>query len=104
MIRTQDGAPGPMRSPAFRPRVEPLELRDTPTVLFTESFESPAPPGTPAGWSAWSSTGDGYITSRLAASTGTASLASLGTTATTSRFYQTATQPADNAVSVRVRT
>jgi hypothetical protein len=93
-----------MRSPAFRPRVEPLETRDTPSVLFTESFESPPVPATPAGWSAWSSNGNGYITSRLAASTGTASLASLGTTATTSRFYQAAPQPADNAVSVRVRT
>lgn len=93
-----------MRSPAFRPRVESLELRDTPSVVLIDSFETTPPPTVPAGWTGWSNTNDGYITTRLAASTGTTSLASLGSTATTSRFFQTATQPADNGVSVRVRT
>ena len=92
-----------MRSPAFRPGVEPLELRDTPTIVFADSFESP-PPAIPAGWSGWSSTGDGYVTTRLAASTGQTSLASLGSIATASRLFRTTTQPADYGVSVRART
>jgi hypothetical protein len=88
--------------PRFRPGFETLESRDTPSAaLLSETFEEVKPPALPSGWQSWSSTDDGYISSKLASADGSPALASLGSRATQSRFWSSAAQPADAGVSVR---
>jgi hypothetical protein len=88
----------------FRPGMESLEARENPSTLLYESFEQVTPPAVPAGWQSWSAGGeDYYLTSRITASSGQVSLASTGTTASTSRFWVTAPMPGDAGVSARVK-
>jgi hypothetical protein len=88
----------------FRPGMESLEARETPSTLLYESFEKVTPPALPAGWQSWSASGqDPFITSRLAAATGTTSLASTGSLATRSRFWAAAPQPGDAGVTASVK-
>jgi hypothetical protein len=88
--------------PRFRPGFETLESRDTPSAaLLSETFEEVKPPALPSGWQSWSSTDDGYISSKLASADGSPSLASLGSRVTQSRFWYSTAQPADAGVSVR---
>ncbi len=88
----------------FRPGMESLEARENPSTLLYESFEQVTPPAVPAGWQSWSASGNDYfLTSRIAASTGTVSLASTGSLATRSRFWFSEPQPGDAGVTVAVR-
>lgn len=91
--------------PRFRPSCEGLEAREVPSsVPVAESFDTVRPPAVPSGWAAWANSPSvPYITSGLAAATGPASLASLGSAAVTSRFWDTDTVPADTSAAVSVR-
>ncbi len=88
----------------FRPGMESLEARENPSTLLYESFEQVTPPALPAGWQSWSASGqDLFLTSHLAAATGTTSLASTGSLATRSRFWYATPEPADAGVTASVK-
>ena len=83
------------RIPILR-AVEQLEARENPSGglpgLPTEGFEFVKAPFTPAGWNMWSSDGEQqFITSKLQASEGKQSLASLGSSRVVARFWSQAT-------------
>jgi hypothetical protein len=93
------------RQDSIRLTCQTLESREVPTVnpLLQESFETAIVPNSPAG-TAWSSnSSNGFITSRLSASDGKVSLASLGDSKTESRFWFSQQLPADAGVSVSLR-
>ena len=78
------------RTPVFR-ALEQLEARENPSGLPTEGFEQVKAPFLPAGWDMWSSDGEQqFITSKLRASEGIQSLASLGSSKVTARFWSPA--------------
>ena len=90
-------------SPPAQPRrlgLETLEIRDTPSTLFSETFEQNRPPAISPGWSSWG-TGT-YITTKISVASGQNSVASLGSRTTSSRLWNTLPQPADAPVSVKV--
>lgn len=91
--------------PRFRPSLEGLESREVPSsTLISESFDQVRNPDLPTGWQTWvNSTTYPYMTTGLAASDGTASLATLGSLSTSSRFWNSTAVPADTAVSASVR-
>jgi hypothetical protein len=59
-----------MPLPRTRLSFEPLEPRENPTTLFTETFDQIAPPALPAGWASWSSDGTAVFTGAAAAGAG----------------------------------
>ena len=89
---------------AIRRTLEQLELRDNPSAGWVgESFDSLAAPALPADWRAWSADGQQqYITSRLASVSGTNSLASLGSTANSARFWHQSTVSGDTGAAFSV--
>ncbi len=91
--------------PALRPALERLEVRENPSAVWTtEAFDGGAAPALPAGWANWSNDGEQrYITSKLTSVSGTTSLASLGSTATASRFWNVTTVPGDYGAALSLR-
>ena len=78
-------------TPVFRV-LEQLETRENPSGLPTEGFEQIAAPFMPTGWNLWSSDGEQqFITTKLLASEGRQSLASLGSSTVTARFWSQTT-------------
>lgn len=90
---------------ALRSTLEQLEARENPSVTWAgESFDSLAAPVLPQGWSAWSNDGQQqYITTKLAAVSGSTSLASLGATSNSSRFWNQSTFPGDYGAAFSIR-
>ena len=95
----------PSRPSRFRPHLEQLEARENPAAaLLSEAFDALAAPALPPGWTNWSNAGGTqFITSKLQAASGALSLASLGGSGTTARFWAGGTYTADAGVGVSVR-
>ncbi len=68
--------------------LEQLEARENPSGLPTEGFEQVAAPFLPSGWNFWSNNGEQqFITTKLQASEGKQSLATLGSSRVVARFW-----------------
>ncbi len=92
-------------SPPAQPRrlgLETLESRDTPSTLFSDTFEQNRVPNLSPGWSSWGT--DTYITTKISAATGQNAVSSLGSPTTYSRLWNTLPQPGDAPVSVKILT
>lgn len=78
-------------TPVFR-ALEQLESRENPSGLPAENFEAVAAPLLPAAWDYWASDGQQqFITTKLLASEGKQSLASLGSTSVSARYWSQTT-------------
>jgi Bacterial Ig domain len=86
--------------PRTRLQCEPLELRENPSTLFSDSFDSSSPPRLSPGWQT-SGTGS-FNTTRIISADGTNALASNGNNSTQSRLTHEQLQPVDAGVSVQV--
>ncbi|MDY3552507.1 Ig-like domain-containing protein [Gemmata sp. JC717] len=83
---------------------EPLETRENPAVLFTETFDAVSAPALPAGWATWSSDGTAALTSAAGAGTGgTPGALSQGGSRTAALAWHPQTVPADAGVSTSLR-
>lgn len=92
------------RAFGLRADLECLEPRENPSTWAGESFDQLSAPTLPAGWANWSNDGSvQYITSKLQAASGSNALASLGSSATQSRFWSATAYPADYGSGVTVR-
>lgn len=92
------------RAVGLRADLERLEPRENPSTWSGETFDQLTAPALPTGWANWSNDGSvQYITSKLQAASGPNSLASLGSSATQSRFWSAATYPADYGGGMTVR-
>ncbi len=89
----------------IRRTLEQLEARENPSVTWaSESFEGLAPPKLPADWATWSNDGEPqFITTKLAAVSGTNSLAALGSTSISSRLWNRAIFPGDYGAALFLR-
>ena len=89
----------------IRRTLEQLEARENPSVTWaSESFEGLAPPKLPADWATWSNDGEPqFITTKLAAVSGTNSLAALGSTSISSRLWNRAIFPGDYGAALSLR-
>ncbi|HEY8505695.1 MAG TPA: hypothetical protein VIL46_14015, partial [Gemmataceae bacterium] len=86
-----------------RPHVELLEERDLPSGLFLETFEAPAAPELPPGWSQWSSLGTpAFATSAAKSAGGSQSALANGRSDLTARLWRDGAVPADTAVGATV--
>ncbi len=87
--------------PPFRPRCEPLEPRDNPSLLLAESFDGPGTPALPAGWESW---GVGaYATTRDVSAAGPQAVTNTASADALSRLWASDTFLADAVVRVQVR-
>ncbi len=93
------------RASGVRAGLERLEARENPSGGWTgESFDQLTAPTLPTGWSNWANDGQTqYITSRLQPASGANALASLGSSATQSRFWAPYTFGADYGAGITVR-
>jgi len=87
-------------APRLRLHCETLEAREVPASLLTESFDAVRAPEQIYDWQTW---GNGlFYTSRLNPASGTNSLSTTGTTATSTRTWASAQLPVDAPVSVEL--
>jgi hypothetical protein len=93
------------RKAILRADLERLEARENPDGGWAgETFDQLTTPTLPAVWSNWANDGQTqYITSRLQPASGPNSLASLGSSATQSRFWAPYTFGADYGAGITVR-
>jgi hypothetical protein len=93
-----------MSEPRTRPTFEPLEARDVPTILFTETFNEVTPPALPAGWGMWSSDGTSAFTTAAGQGvSGTTALVSNGGSRTAALTWDPQTVSGDTAAAVSLR-
>lgn len=92
------------RAPGLRADLERLEPRENPSGWAGENFDQQSAPALPTGWQNWANDGQTqYITSRLQPASGANSLASLGSSATQSRFWAPDRFSADHGSGISVR-
>lgn len=93
-----------MSQPRPRLALEALEARENPATLFTETFDTLAPPALPTGWASWSSDGTAAFTSIAAAGlNGTGGLKSEAGSRTAALAWHPQTVSADTGAAVSVR-
>jgi hypothetical protein len=92
-----------MSHPRTRLSLEHLEVRENPATLFSETFDSLAPPALPAGWTAWSSDGTAAFASAAQGANGTNGLVTAGGSRTAALAWHPQTVPADTGAAVSVR-
>lgn len=93
-----------MSQPRTRLVFEPLEARENPSTLFTETFDAQAPPALPTGWATWSSDGSAaLVTSAAAGANGTPGVLSQGTSRTAALAWHPQSVPADTGAAVSLK-
>ncbi len=84
--------------------LEPLEARENPGPLFTESFDKLSPPALPVGWAAWSSDGtSAFTTAPGTGAGGTNALVSGGNSRTSALTWYPLALSGDTGAAVSVR-
>ena len=93
--------PRPIR---VRLRLEPLEVRETPTIGLVESFDAIAPPALPSGWLEWSSDGShAFDTATGKGTGGTVGVVSSAGSRTSGLAWNNATASGDTGAAATVK-
>ncbi|HEY1186630.1 MAG TPA: hypothetical protein VGE74_03185, partial [Gemmata sp.] len=93
-----------MSLPRTRLAFEPLEARENPSPLFTETFDTQAPPTLPTGWATWASDGTPVFTGASGAgANGTPGVLSQAGSRTSALAWYPQAVPADTGAAVSLR-